>query len=175
MKKHIGAICSAVASLFTFIFLAIPAWGMSDSLETKNYSGYKLISEKEFDTLSAWSRYRIFAIILIVLAIVLALYAIFMFLVNLKVVKVEGNWIELVNKCLLTALVVVSILALISVLGIVGDMAKEMGFTVKQFKDWYYAVFGITLGTKVGLWFVAITNALACVCAWVLPKVTKKN
>ena len=177
MKKWLGTICSFAASIFTFIFMAIPVWAVEGFGTKESFSGYELISgEVEtmgvkvnvFEDYGAWSRYRIFAIVLLVLAAILAVYAVFMLLINLNVLKIEGSWPSLINNILLTITLVVSVLALTAVLSINGDMAKEMGIKVKDLKEAYDKI-----GTQVGIWLVAGVNAIACACGWLLGKESK--
>lgn len=180
MKKWLNTIFAGVASLFTFIFMALPAWTMKTkatggfSLE-KKFNGYQLISgkiegEKIFEEIGAWKLYRVFAIILIVLAVVLALYAVFTLLVNLEVVKLDAKVVDLIGNVVLSLTVVVSIVALVACMRINDGAAKEMGTTVKEIKE-YYSKFG----TQVGLWLVTVFNVLACACAWTFSFVGKKS
>lgn len=177
MKKWINTICAGVASLFTFIFLALPAWTLESKLagEAKSFNGYQLIGGKVdgvavMEEYGAWKLYRVFAIILIVLAVVLALYAVFTLLVNLEVLKIDAKWINLANNVLLTVTLVVSVVALIACMRINDNVAKEMGSTVKDIKE-YCDKFG----TQVGLWLVTAFNAIACAVAWTFSFVGKKD
>lgn len=180
MKKWLNTIFAGVASLFTFIFMALPAWtlkskpGMVVSMEEK-FNGYRLISgkvegEKIFEEVGAWKLYRVFAIILIVLAVVLALYAVFTVLTNLEVVKLDAKVVNLIGNIVLSLTVVVSLVALIACMRINDGLAKELGITVKDLKE-YYDKFG----TQVGLWLVTVFNALACACAWTFSFIGKKS
>ena len=178
MKKWLGTICSFAASIFTFIFMAIPVWSMEQMGTKTSFNGYELISgETEvfgqkmniFEDYGAWSRYRIFAIVLLVLAAILAVYAVFMLLINLNVLKIEGSWISTVNKVLLTVTLVAAVLALTAVLSINGDIAKDIGIKVKDLKEMY----DNKIGTQVGIWLVAGVNAIACACGWLLGRESK--
>lgn len=186
MKKWIGTICSAVASILTFIFLALPAWAIKPIMgETVSFNGYKLIGGKyegeklfakdSFLESSPWNLYRVFAIILIVLAVLLALYAVFTLLVNLNVVKVSGDWINIVNCALITLTFVVAVVALISALridnGILSTWKKlDANMTMKDLKT----ALG-EMSVKAGLWLVAIANLLSAGCAWTFHFLGKKS
>ena len=180
MKKYIGALCSGIASILTFVFLALPAWAMERVYASvtfgESFSGYQLISGKAGDVdlteleIGALSRYRIFAIILLVLAVILALYTIVMILANLKVIKLNAGLISLINNVLLIVITVVSVLALTAVLSINGDIASELHTTVDDLKKMYD-----TIGTQIGLWLVVAVNAIACATSWVFSALKGKN
>lgn len=174
MKKWIGAICSAVASVLTFIFLAIPAWvvkfnvlGMST---TDKYSGYKLLTDKEIgeSDFTAVTWYRIFAWILIVLAVILLVLAVLQILANLNVVKMP-EVVGKVNAYTLIAFAVVAILALVALFGIRAEYFNELHVTAKEAKE-----AGLTIAVSAGLWLTSIVAVVAAVVNAVLPKTLKK-
>lgn len=181
MKKWINTICSAVASLLTFIFLALPVWKTSNELINISFNGYKLISGKYegevFFTnmvtdknVAAWSAYRIFAIILIVLAVLLAVYAIVSLVLNIMNIKVAG--LDIAGKILLSVTVVIALVALICCMRINNGMIKGSDYSVKEFMKLAQLD---KFGTQVGLWLVTIFNAIACASAWILSAVLKEK
>lgn len=180
MKKWLNTIFAGVASLFTFIFMALPAWeiktkpiaGITDG---EKFSGYQLISgkvegEKVFEEIGAWKLYKVFAIILIVLAVLLAVYAVFTVLTNLEIVNLDANVVNLIGNVLLSVTVVVAVVALIACMRINDGYADKMGVKLKDLKE----VFAV-LGTRAGLWLVAGFNAVACACAWTFSFLGKKS
>lgn len=174
MKKWMGAICSAVASILTFIFLAIPTFVVKMSAmgfsEKETYSGYKLLTDKDLGDVdyTAVTMYRIFAWILIVLAVVLLVLAVLQILSNLNVVKMPKA-LGTINFYALIAFAVVAILALISVFGIRSETFDDFGVTAKEAKE-----LGLTISVSAGLWIVSIVAVLSAVVNAVLPKVLKK-
>ena len=174
MKKWMGAICSAVASILTFIFLAIPAFTVKMSAmgmsEKENASGYKILTDKDWGDIdfTAVTWYRIFAWILIVLAVVLLVLAVLQILSNLNVVKMP-NIVETINFYALIAFAVVAILALISLFGIRAEYFDRFGVTAKQAKE-----LGLTISIGASLWIVSIVAVLSAVANAVLPKALKK-
>lgn len=174
MKKWMGAICSAVASILTFIFLAIPAFTVKMSAmgmtEKENASGYKILTDKDWADmdLTAVTWYRIFAWILIILAVVLLVLAVLQILSNLNVVKMP-NVVGTINFYALIALAVVAILTLISLFGIRAEYFDELGVTAKQAKE-----LGFTISIGASLWIVSIVAVLSAVANSVLPKALKK-
>lgn len=174
MKKWIGAICSAVASVLTFIFLAIPAFVVKEeafglTAKTK-YSGYKLLTNKDVGdwdyTAVTW--YRIFAWVLIILAVVLLVLAVLQILSNLGVVKMP-EVVGKVNAYTLIAFAVVAVLALVAVFGIRAEIFDELGISAKEAKD-----LGFTVAVSVSLWLTSICAVIAAVVNEVLPRALKK-
>lgn len=173
MKKWFGTICSAAASVLTFVFMAIPFWKLDvGGLGKETYNGYQLISEAKNADLGAMDRYKVFAIILIVLAALLAVMAVVMLLSNLSILKVDSKLLSTINCVLLTLTAVVAVVCLTQVLAIVGDFADELDMTAKQFKKEVKAVHG-SIGTQFGAWAVAGINVIACALGWTLGRESK--
>lgn len=174
MKKWIGAICSAVASVLTFIFLAIPAFTIKATVlgvsTSEDYSGYKLLTDKNLGdagyTAITW--YRIFAWVLIILAVVLLVLAVLQILANLKIVKMP-EVVGKVNAYTLIVFAVVAILALIAVFGIRAECFDDMHLTAKEAKE-----LGITISVAASLWLTSIVAVISAVVNGVLPKALKK-
>lgn len=178
MKKWIGAICSGLAGVLSLILLAIPTFKVDYAYLDKSYSGWNLLTTKDFndiaklvdkDTLTALTWYRVFAWILIVLAIVMIVVAVLQILANLNIIKVPAI-VDTVAKYALIALAVVSVLVLIANFGIrseVIDVAEKIGGkeNAKQIAKYYK--------TGVGLWLVAIANIASAVCANLFAKKAK--
>lgn len=178
MKKWIGALCSGLAGVLSLVFLAIPAFKVDYAYAKESYSGWKLLSTKDFneiaevankDSLTALTWYRVLAWILIVLAIVLIVVAVLQILANLNVVKMPAI-VDTIAKFALIALVVVSILALVANLGIrseILDVAEDiMGKDAAKEMGKYYK-------TGASLWIVAGINLVAAVCANLFAKKAK--
>lgn len=160
MKKFLGAIVSGLAGVLSLVFLALPGlvtkMNFMGIKESENTSAWKMLTEGKAEyTAVTW--YRIFAWILVVLAIVLIVVAVLQLLSSLGVIKMP----TIVNKIAIYALVglaVVSILALVANFGIRAEMIKDAGG-----KDVLKAI-GITLSVGASLWIVSIVNVIAAVC-----------
>jgi hypothetical protein len=161
MKKFLGAIISGLAGVLSLVFLAIPAMSMDYGIEKENVSGWKILTDEAWGKadMTAVTWYRIFAWILVVLAVILIVAAVIQLLSSLGVIKVPAI-VNTVAKYALTALAVVSILALIANFGIRGEMidqAEIFGSTAKKAAEEAYSV-------GAALWVVSIINAIAAVC-----------
>ena len=178
MKKFLGAIVSGLAGVLSLIFLAIPAFSVEIAGDATKYSGWKLLKTKDFveiakvankETLTSLTWYRVFAWILIIIAIALIVLAVLQLLSTLNIVKMPAI-IDVVAKYALIALAVVSIATLIAnmcvrseILSIAEDIAgKELAEEMGK----YYKI-------GASLWVVAITNIAAAVCGNLFVKNSK--
>lgn len=171
MKKFIGTIASFVASVLTFVFLAIPAFVIDLGLLGKtNYSGYQLLTDKDLGSADYTSliAYRVITWILIVVAVLVAVYAVVQLLSSLKVIKVSKNFTK-IGTLLLIALAIVSILALASNIGYRVEVLNDLsigGTITDELKERF------TVGA--GLWLVAIVNTIIALANCVVGKLFKK-
>lgn len=168
MKKWIGALCSALAGVLSLVFLTIPAFSMKVFGVTSSYSGWEMLTKKEWaeSDYTAMTWYRIFVWILVVLAIVLIIVSILQILANLNVIKMPAIVSTIANFALI-GLAVVAILALIANFGVRADMIKEAGG--KKVLEAMKA----SVSVGAALWFVAITNVIAAACANVFARAKK--
>ncbi len=164
MKKWIGAICSGLAGVLSLVFLALPAFTTDyGSFGGKhNTSGWEMLTKGEAE-LTAHTWYRIFAWILVVLAIVLIVMAVLQVLANLNVIKMPAILAK-VNAYALIAIAVVAVLTLVANFGIRSEMidpikGKE---AIKAAKEAY--------SVGASLWIVAIVNVAAAVCGKLFAK-----
>lgn len=173
MKKWIGALCSALAGVLTLVFLAVPAFIQEiPGLPVQKASGWKLLTDSDWgkSDFTAVTWYRIFAWILVVLAIVMIVVAVLQVLANLKIVKMPGILNTVANYALI-GLVVVSILALVANFGIRADVInvyKQPGMpdsVIKEIKE--------AFSVGAGLWIVAVVNLVVAACANVFAKAKK--
>ena len=160
MKKWIGAICSALAGILSLVFLSLPVLTMKIDVlgfkESETVSGWKLLTDGEAGyTAVKW--YRVFAWILVVLAVILIIMAVLQILSNVGLIKMPAI-LTTVNKVALLTLVVVSILALVANFGIRAEMIDDFGG-----KEVLKAS-GTTLSVGASLWVVSIVNVIAAVC-----------
>lgn len=173
MKKWIGALCSGLAGVLTLVFLAIPALTVDLGKEFK-YSGWKLLTDSDLGKadFTAVTWYRIFAWILVVLAIVMIVVAVLQVLANLNIVKMPAILNTVANYALI-GLVIVSVLALVASFGIRADWInffKEPGMPkeiIKEIKE------AFSIGA--GLWIVAIVNTILAVVDIVMSKLLSEE
>lgn len=170
MKKFLGAIISGLAGVLSLVFLSLPALSMDYGFGKESVSGWEILTDKSWGEadMTAVTWYRIFAWIVVVLAIVLIVLAVLQLLSSLGVIKMPAI-LTTINNYALIALAVVSILALVANFGIRGeliDVAKDFGgkAAAKEAKEAY--------SVGASLWIVAIVNVIAAVCGKVFK--TKK-
>lgn len=161
MKKYIGVICSGVASIFMFIFLSVSnltstasatIYGQSIK-ESNSINGWDIL--KDSSSIKGYDLYKIFTILMIIVAVLLLVSAVLLLLKNLNVLKVDANF-EFINKVLLIVFV---LCAFISLMGLF-VMSADMSGTVS----------GITLKVSpaIGAWLNIICAIITCILPWVL-------
>ncbi|MBQ7880347.1 MAG: hypothetical protein IJ358_00695 [Clostridia bacterium] len=169
MKKWIGALCSALAGVLSLVFLSLPVFTVDmGTLGSEKTSGWKMLTDKtvgEAD-ITAVTWYRIFAWILVVLAIVLIVMAVLQILANLNVIKMPAI-LTTINNFALLALVVVSILALVANYGI---RSEQIDMVTDAFGKEAGKEAAKAYGVGASLWVVTVVNAIAAVCANVFAK-----
>lgn len=163
MKKYIGAICSAVAGIFTFILLSLN-WITTkvsseylSAAEKSSANGWDLM--KDGSDISGYTLFKLSSIIMIILAVLLIVSAIILILQNLNILKLKVDCNK-INNIILTVFVGFAVLAIIGAFVMAGDMS--------------YSGFGLTVKSTVafGGWAMAILAVVACVISWVMS--TKK-
>ncbi len=166
MKKWIGALCSGLAGVLSLVFLALPAFALKGYGFKESYSGYDLLTKKEWGEmdLTAVTWYRIFAWIMVVLAIVLIIVAILQVLANLNVIKMP-EIISKVAKYALIAIAVSAVLVLVAGFGLRAEYIKEIVGGKKVLEA---AKGSVSVG--IALWLAAVVNVVAAVCAKVFAK-----
>jgi len=161
MKKYLGAICSAVAGIVTFIFLALN-WltakvssGYSSASGKESVSGWDLL--KESREVEGYTLYKLSAIVMIVLASILIISAVVLILQNLNVLKFKFNF-NLINNIILTVFALFVILAVVGALIMAGDMSESaMGVSIK-------------CSVAIGGWLMAIVGIASCVTSWLTSR-----
>jgi len=166
MKKWIGALCSGLAGVLSLVFLAMPAFTMKAFGAKESFSGWDILTKKEWAELdlTAVTWYRIFAWIMVVLAIVLIVVAILQVLANLGVIKMPAI-VSTVAKYALIAIAVAAVLTLVANFGIRAEYIKEIVGGKKVLEA---AKGSISVG--IALWFAAIVNVAAAVCGKLFAK-----
>ena len=165
MKKWIGAICSGLAGVLSLVFLALPALTFKMAGYKESNTGWELLTDKAIGEadMAAVTWYRIFAWILVVLAIVLIIVAVLQILANLGVIKMPAI-VATVAKYALIAIAVAAVLTLVANFGIRAESIKDMGG--KKLLDLMKA----SISVGIALWLVAIVNVAAAVCGKLFAK-----
>ena len=150
MKKWIGAIC--------------PAFKVKGA---GSNSGWELLTDEAIGKadITAVTWYRIFAWILVVLAIVLIVMAVLQVLANLGVIKMPAILAK-VNAYALIAIAVVAVLTLVANFGIRAEMIDPYEKISKDAAKEY----GKQLSVGIALWLVTIVNVAAAVCGKLFAK-----
>lgn len=159
MKKWIGTISSALAGILTMVFLAIPALTMKTPLGSENYSGWDILTDKAFADIDFTSVtwYRIFAWIMVVLAIILIVMAVLQLFANLKVIKMPAI-LSTINSVALIAIAIFAILTLIANFGIRAEFIDMFGG--KEILE----LSNSKIVVNASLWLTAILNVITAVC-----------
>lgn len=144
MKKWIGMICSFIAGACGFIFLCLDCWtqkatayvaGVSTTT-TKSVNGWDLI--KNDSEINGLVLYKIFAIALLAVSVLLIISALVLLLRNLKVLKTTLN-IDAINKILLLLFAICAIVMMIAL----GVMSKDVSVDNVQ------EIAGVKVGAKL--------------------------
>ena len=163
MKKWLGTICSAAVAVLAFVFLSIPQFVMkADALDMRQtYSLWDTLTEENtvlFEELSGYGFYKFAAIALIVVACLLAVWAVVLLLQNLNVLKLKFN-LALVNNILLAVAAVLAICALIALFVMGGDALEGVPAEFEAFA-----------GPSWGAWLNAAVGVVAAACGWVFAR-----
>jgi hypothetical protein len=117
MKKWLGTICSFAVAALSFVFLSIAQFVMKMSSKLVNErttsNAWDLINETSENSPAGFGFYKFATITLIVIACLLAVWAIVLLLKNLGVLKLKFN-LALVNNILLALFAIFAICALIA-------------------------------------------------------------
>ena len=151
MKKYLGALCSFVVAVLTFVFLSCSALIQTLGSLTSKSSGWDLLTTD--GNVEGLALYKVSAIALIVLAALLLVMSVLIVLKNTKVLKLNLN---LLNDVLLTAFVVFAALGLIAAFILAG----------KSYVD---------AKAGVGTWLNLAFAVLACACAWLFARKDAKG
>lgn len=162
MKKYVGAICSAVAGIFTFILLSLnwmtAKYEYASMTEKESVTGWDLM--KDANDVKGFTLYKLAAIIMIIIAAVLIIAAVVLILQNLNILKFKFN-LNTINNIILTVFVGFVVLAMIGVF----VMAKDMSHSVLGME--------MKCSAAIGAWFMAIVAVVTCATAWVMQRITK--
>ena len=164
MKKYMGAICSIIVGIATFVFLSIPCRvytltiGSSSSSDTSN--AWSILSE-DLST-DGYSLFKIFTIIMIVFAVICLLVGILLWLQNAKALKVKAN-LGLANA---VCLILYSICALIAFIGMI-VMCKKLSASGLGGSSTY--------STGIGMWLNIGFGLVASLLAVLFSSSTKKK
>lgn len=153
MKKYLGALCSFVVAVLTFVFLSCSALIETALGTTAKTSGWELLTSD--GNVEGLALYKVSTILLIVLAALLLVMAVLIVLKNAKVLKTKLN-LNLVNDVLLTAFVVFAALGLVAAFIVAGK-----------------SLFDATAG--VGTWLNLAFALVACVLAWIFARKDAKS
>ena len=176
MKKFIGAICSGVAGVVTLIMLCFD-WMVAkvtmagETMLEQKLTGWNLLTNKMkgesagMETFKgAYTLYKVAAIIMLIVAILLIAYAVVLLLKNLNVIKFNFKF-NLVNNILLTVLVatIVAAFAAIAIMAI--NFVKEASEPAYELVAKMFPA--------VCAWIALAVSAAACACGWALTRKSK--
>jgi len=167
MKKYIGAICSALAGILTFVLLCFNWYTTNAPLVgEKKYTGWQILADETGmfakDYASGYSLFKIFAIVALVVAALLIIMSIVMILKNLKVIKWKLN-LNAINNVLLTILAIL-VIVLVIIISVMGN-----GF-VANYEEFKMVA---TAGAGIGAWLSLAFTVLITVCGWAFARKQK--
>lgn len=148
MKKWLGMIGSAVAGVLGIVFLFLAGLTGKTDLTSYSESGFDILKLNS-DGLTSVTFYKIFTIILIVVAALLIVWSILLLLNNLNVLKFKFN-------CNIVTVIGLAIFAVCAIVGVISMFAvgNETG-AAEHFS--YY-------GPGIGAWLNLVVGVLACAC-----------
>lgn len=162
MKKWLGTICSVAVAALSFVFLSIAQLVMKMSSKLVNErttsNAWDLLDQTNKNAPAGFGFYKFATITLIVIACLLAVWAIVLLLKNLGVLKLKFN-LALVNNILLALFAIFAVCALIALFVMGGDLANSFGNAE-----------GLFIGPSWGAWLNAVVGVAAAVCGWLLAK-----
>ena len=158
MKKWLGTICSAAVAVLAFVFLSIPQWVIktTEGIEYRQtVNAWDMIKE-ETGEIAGYGFYKFAVIALIVVACLLAVWAVVLLLKNLNVLKLKFN-LALVNNILLAVFAVLAICAVIALFVMGGDIIPDNAK-------------GVFAGPSWGAWLNAAVGVVAAAGGWVFAR-----
>ena len=131
MKKYIGVICSGVASIFMFIFLSVSNLASTASVtiygqsvkESNSVNAWDIL--KDSSSIKGYDLYKIFTILMIIVAVLLLVSAVLLLLKNLNVLKLNVN-LDFINKVLLIVFASCAFISLIGLFVMSADMSETV-------------------------------------------------
>ena len=151
MKKWLGTICSFATAALIFVFLSIPQFalkvGVLNMRETANLWD---MAKEDMGDFAGVGFYKFSAIALVVVACLLAIWAI--------VLKLKFN-LALVNNILLAVAFVLAVCALIALFVMGGDMLADAPANIEAYA-------GPSWGAFLNVGFAAVAAA----CGWIFAR-----
>ena len=168
MKKLFCSIASLATAVLTFVFLSIPCIVSSAMGVTVNSSGWDLIKNEQtvlgvtapdaFNEINGYTLTRIFLIVALVVACILAILGIILLLQQFGIIKSEMNF-RFISAILLAVFTVVAIVAMIGVIVMVKDMGADIPSGIDNIGVSIGA--GVILNVVVGVIATAISFLFA--------------
>lgn len=162
MKKWLGTICSFATAALIFVFLSIPQFVMkiTEGIEIREtYNAWDIFGgeyAESFAEIAGCGFYKFAAIALIIVACLLAAWAIVLLLQNLGVLKLKFN-LALVNNILLAVAFVLAVCALIALFVMGGDVLPD-------------GIEGAFAGPSWGAFLNVGFAAVAAACGWIFAR-----
>ena len=160
MKKFLGTLCSFVAAALAFVFLSLPALNLKDKVlgTTDTISGWQLLSD-DYKNVNGFYLYKIFAIVLLVVAGLLIISGVLLLLKNFGKLKLNAN-LSLFNNILLSLFALSAVVTLVGAFVFAGDATNALIGYAAGIGPWLNSAFGLAL----------------CLCGWFFAnKDTKKK
>jgi hypothetical protein len=162
MKKWLGTICSFAVAALSFVFLSIAQFVMKYSSKLVNEreasNAWELLDNTSKNPPAGFGFYKFATITLIVIACLLAVWAIVLLLKNLGVLKLKFN-LALVNNILLALFAIFAICALIALFVMGGDMLADAPANIEAYA-------GPSWGAFLNVGFAAVAAA----CGWIFAR-----
>lgn len=163
MKKLIGAICSGVVGILTFVFLSISYITFKISAlggtTSEGFSAWNMFDSVS-SSVKSFGFWKVCTIILIVMASLLIITCLLSVLKNCKVLKLNINTRTL-NIVVLTVYMIVMIAEMIALFVLSGDLSYKLAGT-----EFVYS-------PAIGAWLSLAVGLVGCVIAYCTGKKSK--
>ena len=96
MRRFLGALCSSVAGILTFVFLSIPFVSLNAEnatlQEATSYTGWEILQSDLLANMDGYNLVKIFIIVSIVIACLLIIMAVLSLLKETNIIKTSANF-----------------------------------------------------------------------------------
>lgn len=131
MKKLFCSIASLATAVLTFVFLSIPCMVVSGMGMSESSNAWDMLKDEAVDltgkTIDGYTLFKIFTIVAIIVACILAILGVILLLQQFGIIKSEMNF-RFISAILLAVYTVVAIIAMVGVIIMCNnDMFKLLG------------------------------------------------
>lgn len=144
MRRFLGALCSSVAGILTFVFLSIPFVSLNAEnatlQEATSYTGWEILQSDLLANMDGYNLVKIFIIVSIVIACLLIIMAVLSLLKETNIIKTSANF----NFYAFLLLILLTVSSVVLIIGVSNLGSYEiLGETIKPCKAKVGAILNI--------------------------------